>query len=304
LQGCPPTQTHEETVTIKPSNFRTFSEVNAGGADLCTGGTAADIPGPNRIITGFFHRYNSDSGCYVNQIYEGALRFQIDAAPFNRRLIKSATLTMNIDRINATPARNSCIDKMGFTDLRWWALPDMGRIHINDLQNIQTIPHASPLTIDVTPIVTRWANGTADNNGFIFVGQRPEMSNFSNEGMLTNETCEAFYGNMSLTVTFFQFNNPAHTPSIAVHAVHTQTTTDITVEGTDFTPGGSVQIFADDVPGRMGSFPLGSTTADSQGKFQFFNRSLCTKQPDSATIRALDNASGDNARGFATVFCS
>src|SRR5207244_2875343 len=131
------------------ANFRTFSEVDAGGADLCASGTAADKPGLNQIITGFFHRYNNDSGCYVNQIYEGALRFQIDAAPFNRRLVKTATLTMNVDTNRATPFRSSCIDKMGFTDIQWWTLPDTGRIHINDLQNLKTVPAVSPLTIDV-----------------------------------------------------------------------------------------------------------------------------------------------------------
>jgi hypothetical protein len=303
VQGCPPTQTHEETVTIKVVNVKTYPEVNTGGDDLCTSGTAPDQPGPNQIIVGFFHRYNSDNGCYVNQAYEGALRFQIDAAPFYRRLVKSATLTMNIDNINATPAKNSCITKMGMTDLPWWTLPNQGKIHVNDLQNPQSVPTGNPLTIDVTPIVTRWANGTLDNNGLIFIGQHPEMSDFSNDGMLTNETCEAFYGNMTLTVTFFQFNNPRLHPSISVHAVRTQTTTDITVDGTGFTPNGSVRIFADDLQNRTGSFPAGTITADSNGKFEFFNRSSCTRQPDSGTIRALDDTSGDNARSYLTVFC-
>lgn len=303
IQGCHPTQTHEETVTLNASHYRTFPEVDAGGGDLCTSGTAPDRPGLNETIVGFFHRYSNDSDCYVNQIYEGALRFQIDAAPFNRRLIKSATLTMNVDRNDATPKRSSCIDKMGLTDIEWWALPDTGRIHTNDLQNLRTILPGSPQTIDVTNIVARWANGTLPNNGFIFIGQRPEMSDFSNDGMLTNETCESFYGNMTLTVTFFQFNNPTIHPAIEVHAVRTQTTTDITVDGRGFTPNGNVQIFADDVPGRMGSFPLGTSSVDANGNFQFFNRSSCTSQPDSVTIRALDDPSGDNARGLATVFC-
>ncbi len=302
LQGCPPTSTHEETVTIKPSYFKTYTEVDAGG-DLCTGGTAADRPGLAQIIVGFFHRYNNDSGCYVNQTYEGALRFQIDAAPFYRRLVKSAILTLNVDHINATPSKSSCIAKMGLTDIQWWALPDQGKIHINDLYNLQMIPGNNPLTIDITPIVTRWANGSLDNNGLIFIGQRPELSDFSNEGMLTNETCEAFYGNISLTVTFFQFDKPTVNPAISVHAVRTQTTTDVTVDGSGFTPNGNVSIFADDLQNRMGSYPLGRVSADANGKFEFFYRSSCTRQPDSGTIRALNDASGDNARGYLTVFC-
>lgn len=304
IQACTPTPTHEETVTIKPSVYKTYPEVDAGGGGLCTSGTAPDKPGLNQIIVGFFHRYNNDNGCYVNQIYEGALRFQIDAAPFYKRLVKSAILTMNVDANNATPARSSCTDKLAITDIQWWALPEQGRIHINDLQVIQTVQPSAPQTMDVTSIVARWANGSLDNNGFIFIGQRPEMSNFSNEGMLTNETCESLYGNMTLKVTFFQFDKPSTSPRIDVHAVRTQTTTDLTVDGSGFTPNGSIYLFADEVPGRMGSFPLGNVTADGNGKFKFFNRSSCARQPESATIRALDESSGNNARGFATVFCN
>jgi len=303
LTGCPPTQTHEETITIPPSNWNTLTDTDSGG-DLCRGGLQPDQPGPNQIITGFFHRYDNDSGCWVNQIYEGLLRFQIDAAPFYKRLIKTATLNLHTAQTNANPSRSTCINKLGLTDIQWWALPNTGRIHVSDLRNLQTISPAVDLKVDVTPIVQRWANGTDINNGFIFIGQRPELSDFSNDGMLTNETCESFYNSMSLTVTFFQFNNEPHHPSITVSAVRTQTTTDITVDGTDFTPNGSAQIFADGVPGRMGSFPLGNTSVDSNGKFQFFYRSLCTRQTDSATIRALDNPSGDNARSQASVFCN
>jgi hypothetical protein len=302
LQGCQPTKTHEETVTLKPSNINTLNETMTSD-NLCRGGTAPDLPGPGQIITGFFHRYNNDDRCWVNQIYQGLVRFQVDAAPFNKRLIKSATLTLHADSVNANPGRSSCIDRMALTDIEWWALPNTQRIHINDLQNLRSIPPATDTVIDVTQEVQHWASGRENNNGFVFIGQRPEMSDFSNEGMLTNETCEAFYGNMSLTVTFFQFDNPPTPPSITVHSVHTQTTSDITVTGDHFTPNGSVHIFADDVQGRMGSFPLGNVTADSNGHIQFFNRSSCVRQPTNATIRALDDSSGDNARGYASVYC-
>ena len=299
--GCPPTQTHEETVTIYPSNWNTLTDTDSGG-DLCRGGLAPDTPGPGQMIVGFSHRYENNSGCWVNQVYEGLLRYQIDAAPFNRRFVTSATLTLNVDRVNANPAHNSCIDKLALTDVQWWALPNTTRIHIDQLRNIRQVPSQS-LTIDVTQEVLRWANGTEPNNGFIFIGQRPELSDFSNTGMLTNESCEAFYSNIALKVTFLQFTNPPHHRSISVSSVHTQTTSDITVDGTDFTPNATVSIFADNVPGRMGSFPLGTAPTDPNGKFHFFNRSLCTRQPDSVTIRALDESSGDNARGTATVFC-
>ncbi|MDX1900796.1 MAG: hypothetical protein SFW66_02170 [Gammaproteobacteria bacterium] len=301
LQGCPSTETHEETVTIHPSNWNTLTETSSGG-DVCRGGLQPDSPGANQIIVGFSHRL-SDDDCWVNQIYEGLLRFQIDAAPFNRRLVKSATLTSHAANTRANPARNSCINQVGMTDIDWWAQLNPSRIHLTDLRNLKSVQPAQDLSIDVTQIVSRWANGTEDNNGFVLIGQRPEMSDFSNTGMLTNETCESFYENMALTVTFFQFNTQAHHPSISVTAVHTQTSSDITVKGTDFTPNGTVHVFADDVPGRMGSFPLGSVTADGNGKFQFFNRALCTHQPDSVTIRTLDDSSGDNARGYAPVFC-
>lgn len=300
LQGCPPVRTHEETVTLRPSNINTFSETDSGG-DICSGGTALNQPGPGQIITGFFHRYNNDDDCYLNQIYEGAVRFPIDASPFNRRLIKSATLTLRTASIEANPSRGSCINKLGLTDIQWWALPGTGRIHVNDLRNLRLVNN---LAIDVTQEIQRWANGTEVNNGFIFIGSRPEFSDFSNTGMLSNETCEAFYDKLALTVTFFQFDNPPHHPSISVHSVRTQATTDITVTGTDFTPRGSIQFFADDVPGRMGSFPLGGATADANGKVSFFNRQLCTHQTVSATIRALDVSSGDNARDSASVFCN
>lgn len=302
LQGCPPTETHEETATIQPSFINTFSELGTEG-DLCRGGTALDKPGPGQIIVGFFHRYNNDDGCSVNQIYEGAVRFPIDASPFNHRLLKSATLTMSTDRIEANPSRSSCIDRMGLTGIDWWSLPRTERIHVNDLLNLRLITPSSPVSIDVTQEVQRWANGTEENNGFIFIGQRPEMSDFSDTGMLTNETCEAFYSNIQLKVTFFQFNNPAHHPAISVNSVRTQTTTDTTIDGTDFTPNGSVHLFADDIQGRMGSLAIGITSADGNGKFHYFYRSLCTGQTNSATIRALDNVSGDNARALATVFC-
>lgn len=253
---------------------------------------------------GFFHRYDNDNDCWLNQIYEGLLRFQIDAAPFNRRLIKTAMLKLHVANIKAAnPPRSSCIDKIGITDIDWWALPRTSRISINDIRNLQVVPPAQNLSIDVTQAVQRWANGTEENNGFVLIGQRPEMSDFSNTGMLTNESCEAFYDEMQLTVTYFQFDKPAHRPSISVSSVRTQTTTDITVKGTDFTPNGTVKIFADDVPGRMGSYPLGTTTANSNGTFQYFYRSSCPGQTDSATIRALDYQSGDNARDRATVFC-
>jgi hypothetical protein len=303
LQGCEPTRTHEETVTIKPSNFNTLSEKEVSDG-LCAGGTALDEPGPGQIIVGFFHRYNNDDDCWLNQIYEGVLRFPIDAAPFNRRLIKVATLKMHVANAKTNPSRSSCIDKMGITDVDWWGVPRTSRISINDIRNLRTVPLASNLSIDVTQEVQRWANGTEENNGFVFVGQRPEFSDFSNTGMLTNESCEAFYDQMELTVTYFQFNNPPHHPTISVNSVRTQTTTDITINGTDFTPNGSVKIYADDIPGRMGSFSLGDANADGSGKFQFFYRSLCTGQTNSATIRALDTLSGDNARDHATVFCN
>lgn len=301
MQGCPPTQTHEETVTISPSHLNTLNETAAGG-DLCRGGTAPDNPEPGQIIVGFFHRFDNED-CWVNQIYEGTVRFPIDASPFNRRLIKSATLKLHAAHGETNPSRSSCIDKIGITDIDWWSLPRTERIHINDLRNIRRVPPAQDLSIDVTQEVQRWANNTEVNNGFILIGQRPEMSDFSNTGMLTNETCEMFYDNIMLTVTFFQFNNPPHHPTISVNSVHTQTTTDITVTGNDFTPNGSVHLYADDIPGRMGSLPLGGTTAGANGKFSFFYRALCTSQPDSATIRALDDVSGDNARDRATVFC-
>lgn len=301
LTSCSPTKTHEETVTIKPVQIQTLNEVASGG-DLCRGGTAPAQPGPSEMIVGFFHRLDSED-CWLNQIYQGLIRFQIDAAPFNKRLIKSATLSLNNAHAITNPPRSSCIDKMGLTDIQWWALPNTGRIHTSDLRNLRTILPSQPLNIDVTQEVLRWANGTEDNNGLVFIGQRPEMSDFSNTGMLTNESCEAFYNDITLTVTYFQFDNPPHHPSIDVHYVHTQTTSDITVNGTDFTPNSSVSIFADDVPGRNGSMPLGSANTDANGKFQFFNRELCVRQPNSATIRALDTASGDNARGYAAVFC-
>jgi hypothetical protein len=302
LQGCQPTRTHEETVTIKPSNIKTLTET-AASSGLCRGGTAPDQPGAGQIITGFFHRYNNDNECWVNQIYQGFVRFQIDAAPFNKRLIKTAALTLHADQVNATPGRSSCIDRMGRTDIDWWAQPNIGRISTNDLRNLRVISPATDTVIDVTQEVQQWANGREENNGFVFIGQRPEMSDFSNTGMLTNETCEAFYGNMSLTVTFFQFDNPSNRPSITVNAVHTQTTADITVKGENFTPNSSVHIFADDVENHMGSIPLGNVTADTNGRIQFFKRSLCVRQPSSATIRALDDSSGNNARGYAAVYC-
>lgn len=302
LQSCQPTRTHEETVTLKPSNLNTLNET-AISDNICRGGTAPSQPGSGQIITGFFHSFNSDDDCWVNQIYQGLVRFQIDAAPFNKRLIKSATLTLHVNHVRANPARNSCIDRMGLTDVEWWALPNTSRIPFNDLKNLRIIPPSTDTSIDVTQEVQRWANGTEDNNGLVFIGQRPEMSDFSNTGMLTNEMCEAFYDNMSLTVTFFQFDNPTNRPRIAVQAVRTQTTADITVTGQDFTPNGSVHIFADDVFGHMGSMPLGNVTADSSGHIQFFNRSLCVRLPVSATIRALDDSSGNNARGYAAVFC-
>ncbi len=298
-----PTQTHEETARITPSHIKTLSEKTTEGG-VCAGGTALDQPRPGQIIVGFFHRYNNDDDCTLNQIYEGVVRFPIDAAPFNRRLIKSAHLKLNLADNKANPARSSCIDKMSITDIDWWALPRTERIHLNEIRNLRVIPPTQNLTIDVTQEVQRWANGTEENNGFVFIGQRPEMSDFSNTGMLTNERCESFYNEMELTVTFFQFNHPAHHPAISVTSVRTQTTTDITVKGTDFTPNGAVKMYADDIPGRMGSLSLGNTNASGNGTFQFFYRALCPGQTNSATIRALDTLSGDNARDRATVFCN
>lgn len=302
LQGCPPTKTHEETVTIQVANIRTLDET-ATSDNLCRNGTAPDKPGTGQFITGFFHYYNSDDDCWTNQIYQGMIRFQIDAAPFYKRLIKSATLNLHVASNKSNPAQASCIAKMGLTDVQWWALPNIGRIHTSDLRGIRSVPNATDIKIDVTQEVQHWANGTDVNNGFVFIGSRPEMSDFSNTGMLTNETCEGFYDNSSLTVTFFQFDTEPHHPSITVHAVHTQTTTDVTVTGTDFTPNSQVDIFADDLTNRSGSFPLGNITTDSHGRFQFFNRALCTRQPDSGNIRALDTVSGDNAKSYLTVFC-
>lgn len=302
LQGCPPTPTHEESVTLHPVQLQTLNE-SADGGDVCRGGTGLDKPEPGQIIVGFFHRF-SDDDCWLNQIYEGLVRFQIDAAPFNRRLIKSATLTLHPAHGVTHPDRSSCIDKIGITDIEWWAVPRTERIHVGDIINLHNVSPPQTVTIDVTQEVQRWANGTAQNNGFVLIGSRPEMSDFSNTGMLTNESCEFFYDDIALNVTYFQFDNPSHHPAITVHAVHTQTTSDITVDGTDFTPNGAVNIFADDVQGRSGSFPLGNITADTNGKFQFFYRQLCTSQPNSATIRALDYQSGDNARGYASVFCN
>lgn len=301
LVSCTPTKTHEETATIRPVVLNTLTETAHGG-DLCRGGLAPDKPAPGEIIVGFSHRLEPN-GCWLNQIYQGLIRFQIDAAPFNKRLIKSATLTLNNSQNRSNPPRTTCIDKIGLTDIEWWALPNTGRIRLADLKNLKPIVPGQPLNIDVTQEVQRWANGTELNNGFVLIGSRPEMSDFSNTGMLTNEACEAFYNNMFLTVTYFQFDNQTRHPAIDVRYVHTQTTSDITVNGTGFTPSGTVQMFADDVFGRQGSIPLGSVTADTNGKFQFFNRKLCTSQPNSATIRALDTASGDNARGYTAVFC-
>lgn len=302
LCGCPPTETHEETVTIQVANIRTLSET-ATSDNLCRNGTASDQPGAKQFITGFFHYYNSDDDCWTNQIYQGLIRFQIDAAPFYKRLIKSATLNLHVANVKANVATTSCIAQMGLTDSEWWALPNMGRIHTSDLRNLRSVPIATDIKIDVTQEVQRWANDTDINNGFVFIGSRPEMSDFSNTGMLTNETCEGFYDNMTLTVTFFQFNKAVTHPSITVHAVHTQTTTDITVDGTGFTPNGAVDIFAENLQNRMGSLPLGNLTADGNGKFQFFNRSSCTRQPDSGNIRALDVTSGNNIKSYLTVFC-
>jgi hypothetical protein len=302
LQGCEPTPTHEETVTITPSQLNTLNETATEG-DVCRGGTAPDNPGPGQIIVGFFHSL-TDNGCVVNQIYEGLVRFQIDAAPFNRRLIKSATLTMNSPQSVTHPPRSSCIDKIGITDISWWSQPGTGRLHVGDIRNLHSVfLPTQPVSIDVTQEVQRWANGTEQNNGFVLIGQRPEMSDFSDTGMLTNETCESFYGDIALNVTFYQFNKPVTSPSISVSAVHTQTTSDITVNGTGFTPLAPVHIFADGLQGRSGSYPMGNVTTDNNGKFQYFYRELCTKQPDSATVRALDDTSGNNARGYASVFC-
>lgn len=302
LTACPPTQTHEETVTIKVANVATLNQV-ATSDNLCRNGTAPDLPPPGQFITGFFHYYNNDNECWTNQIYQGLIRFQIDAAPFNKRLIKSATLNLHVANTKSTPAQASCIARLGLTDVQWWALPNTGRIPTSDLRDFRTVPNATDIKVDVTQAVQRWANGTDDNNGFVLIGSRPEMSDFSNTGMLTNETCEGFYDDMTLTVTFFQFNSQPHHPSITVHAVRTQTTTDVTVNGTDFTPNSTVELFADDLSNRMGSFPLGNVTADSNGKFQFFNRSTCTRQPDSGSVRALDTASGNNAKENLSVFC-
>src|SRR5690348_2631780 len=190
---------------------------------------------------------------------------------------------------------------MGLTDVQWWALPDIGRISTADLRGLRSIPVSTDIKVDVTQEVQHWANGTDVNNGFVFIGSHPEMSDFSNNGMLTNETCEGFYDNMTLTVTYFQFNNPVTHPSIDVHAVRTQTTTDVTVTGSGFTPNGSVELFADDLQNRTGSFPLGTVSANSQGQIQFFNRASCTRQPDSGNVRALDTVSGNNAKGYLTV---
>jgi hypothetical protein len=302
LQGCPPTQTHEETVTLPVANIKTLNET-ATSDNVCRNGTAPDQPGPGQFITGFFHYYNNDDDCWTNQIYQGLIRFQIDAAPFYKRLIKSATLNLHAANVKANPPQTSCIARMALTDIQWWALSDTGRIHLSDLRDLRSVPSATDIKVDVTQEVQHWANGTDQNNGFVFIGSRPEMSDFSNTGMLTNETCEGFYDDASLTVTFFQFNNGPIHPSITVHAVHTQTTTDVTVVGSGFTPNGTVNIFADDLTNRMGSFPLGNVTADSNGQFQFFNRALCTRQPDSGNIRALDSVSGDNVKSYLTVFC-
>ncbi len=302
LCGCPPTETHEETTTIQVANIKTLNET-ATSENLCRNGTAPDQPGPRQFITGFFHYYNNDGDCWTNQIYQGLIRFQIDAAPFYKRLVKSATLNLHVASVKSNPNQSSCIARLGLTDVQWWALPNTGRIHTSDLRNLRGVPVATDIKVDVTQEVQRWANGTEENNGFVFIGSHPEMSDFSNTGMLTNETCEAFYDNMTLTVTFFQFNKQTTHPSISVHAVRTQTTTDVTVTGTGFTPNGTVELFADDLQNRMGSFPLGSTTANSNGEIQFFNRASCTRQPDSGNIRALDTSSGNNAKGYLTVFC-
>lgn len=302
LCGCPPTETHEETVTISVANIRTLNETVTSD-NLCRNGTAPDQPGFNQFITGFFHYYNNDDDCWTNQIYQGLIRFQIDAAAFYKRLIKSATLNLHVANVKANPAQFSCITRMGLTDVQWWALPDIGRIHTSDLRDLRSVPSGTDIKIDVTQEVQHWANDTDYNNGFVFIGSHPEMSDFSNTGMLTNETCEGFYDNMSLTVTFFQFNNPVTQPSIAVHAIRTQTTTDITVTGTGFTPNGTVAIFADDLPNHAGSFPLGNVIANGNGEIQFFNRSSCTRQPDSGNIRALDTISGNNVKSYLTVFC-
>ena len=303
IQGCEPVKTHEATVTIEASNFNTLSE-KADGGGLCTGGTALDQPDPGQIIVGFFHRYNNDDDCWLNQIYEGVVLFPIDASPFNRRLIKSAILKLHTVSSKANPRRSSCVDKIGFTDIDWWSAPRTDRISINDISNLRVVSPTEELNIDVTTEVQRWANGNVDNNGFVLIGQRPEMSDFSNTGMLTNEACESFYDKISLTVTFFQFDNPAHRPKINVTSTRTQTTTDLTVEGTDFTPNNEVKLFAENIPGRMGSLSIGFINSDANGKFKFFYRALCTGQTNSATIRALDSSSGDNARGFASVFCN
>src|SRR5579872_31409 len=94
LCGCPPTKTHEETATIPVANIRTLNET-ATSDNLCRNGTAPDQPGPSQFITGFFHYYNNDDDCWTNQIYQGLIRFQIDAAPFYKRLIKTATLNLH-----------------------------------------------------------------------------------------------------------------------------------------------------------------------------------------------------------------
>lgn len=302
LCACQPTQTHEETATIPVANIRTLNET-ATSENLCRNGTAPDQPATGQFISGFSHYYNNDDDCWTNQIYQGLIRFQIDAAPFYKRLIKSATLNLHVANVKSNPAQPSCIAKMGLTDVQWWSLPDTRRIHTVDLRGLRSVPVATDIRLDVTQEVQHWANGTDMNNGFVLIGSHPEIADFSNTGMLTNETCEGFYDNITLTVTFFQFNNPTTHPSIDVSAVRTQTTTDVTVSGSGFTPNGSVDLFADDLQNRAGSFPLGTVTANSQGQIQFFNRSSCTRQPDSGNIRALDTVSGNNAKGYLTVFC-